>query len=209
MKTNCSQCNKEISVFPYLIRDLKNHFCSNDCFIIHRSLNNPATHLEVRSKMSKSAIKRGRLSYQDGRIFKDYFCKDCGSIITFNAALYGEGRCKKCAHKGVRNCNFGRAIILKNCSYNNHYFKSTWEANFAKWCDGSGIKWKYEPKAFNLGESTYRPDFYLPEFDCWIEIKGFWRKDAREKVNKFLKKYPEINFKLFEEKELQEYGVIK
>ena len=61
MKTNCSQCNKEINVFPYLIRNLKNHFCSKDCFILHRSLNNPATRLEVRSKMSKSAIKRGRL----------------------------------------------------------------------------------------------------------------------------------------------------
>ena len=95
-----------------------------------------------------------------------------------------------------------------NIYYKTINFRSSWEANFAKWCDGSGIKWEYEPKAFNLGNTTYRPDFYLPEFDCWIEIKGYWRKDAREKVNKFISLNPSINFKLFEKQELQEIGVI-
>jgi len=209
MFVNCSQCNKEIYRSPYRVRDLKNHFCSLSCFKAHRSLNNPATRLDVRFKMSNSAKKRGRQSNQDGRIFKNYFCKICGNSIGFHAALYGQGFCKKCANKGIRNCNFGKAILLKNCIYNNRYFKSTWEANFAKWCDGSGVKWRYEPKAFNLGESTYRPDFYLPEFDCWIEIKGYWRKDAKEKVNKFISLNPNINFKLFEKQDLLEYGVIK
>jgi len=51
------------------------------------------------------------------------------------------------------------------------------------------MKWKYEPKTFDLGNTTYTPDFYLTEFDCWIEIKGWFRIDAKRKIKKFKKLY--------------------
>jgi predicted nuclease of restriction endonuclease-like RecB superfamily len=59
--------------------------------------------------------------------------------------------------------------------------KSGWEEAFAKWCDRNKTKWLYESKTFNLGETTYTPDFYLSESDTYIEIKGFWRDDAKKK----------------------------
>lgn len=47
------------------------------------------------------------------------------------------------------------------------------EGVFAQDCDGAGIKWQYEPRRFRLSWCSYRPDFYLPEFDIWVEIKGY------------------------------------
>jgi hypothetical protein len=73
--------------------------------------------------------------------------------------------------------------------YNNILFRSSWEVGFVKWCDKNNIKFFYEPKAFDLGENKiYIPDFYLPEIDMWIEIKGWWRKKALNKVLLFKEK---------------------
>jgi hypothetical protein len=34
-----------------------------------------------------------------------------------------------------------------------------------------GIKWEYEQKIFKLAKTRYLPDFYLPQFDLWVECK--------------------------------------
>jgi hypothetical protein len=45
----------------------------------------------------------------------------------------------------------------------------------ARWCtffDEAGIKYCYEPQVHDLGSGIwYLPDFYLPQFDSFIEIK--------------------------------------
>jgi predicted nuclease of restriction endonuclease-like RecB superfamily len=86
--------------------------------------------------------------------------------------------------------------------------RSSWELNFAKWCDLSGIEWVYESKTFELGNTTYTPDFYLPEFDLWIEIKGYWRDDARIKFKKFKRLYKTINIEVFDKLILKRIGII-
>lgn len=36
-----------------------------------------------------------------------------------------------------------------------------------------GIKYEYEPEGYDLGNGLYYlPDFWLPEQDCWVEVKG-------------------------------------
>jgi len=47
------------------------------------------------------------------------------------------------------------------------------EGVFAKDCEANGITWIYEPRRFKLSWCTYTPDFYLPEFDIWVEVKGW------------------------------------
>lgn len=43
----------------------------------------------------------------------------------------------------------------------------------------------YEERHFNLGGLFYRPDFWLPKQNCWIEIKGISpSKDEREKARR-------------------------
>lgn len=211
VKINCSTCEKEITRYAYQIKNSKDSFCSKKCFKNHRSLHNPMHNKETKDKMlaSRKLMKR-----KSNSIYKNsYCCMDCAGHITFRTALYGMGTCKSCSNKGER-CNwFGKTVLIKFCKYKNIWFKSSWEANFAKWCDGSNIKWEYEPRAFllklNNKKTNYTPDFYLPEFDLWIEVKGYWRKDAFEKYQQFQKEYTNINIELFNKDKLQELSIIK
>jgi hypothetical protein len=51
-------------------------------------------------------------------------------------------------------------------------FRSRLEARWAVFFDSIGLKWEYEKEGFDLDGVYYLPDFYLPEWNCWIEIKG-------------------------------------
>lgn len=51
--------------------------------------------------------------------------------------------------------------------------RSKLEAKFAVFLDALKINWMYEPKSFVLSNGiTYIPDFYLPELNTWVEVKG-------------------------------------
>lgn len=57
--------------------------------------------------------------------------------------------------------------------YKGYRFRSRLEARWAVFFDAMGLRWEYEPEGFDLGEAGwYLPDFYLPEFNAWVEIKG-------------------------------------
>ena len=57
--------------------------------------------------------------------------------------------------------------------------RSLSEVLFAEQLDQFGVEWQYEPQRFFLGWTTYTPDFYLPAFNRWIEIKGFWEEGSK------------------------------
>lgn len=55
----------------------------------------------------------------------------------------------------------------------NMAFRSGWEVAYAEWLDRQGIRFQYEPETFNTPHGKYTPDFYLPDYDEWVEVKGF------------------------------------
>lgn len=58
--------------------------------------------------------------------------------------------------------------------YNGYYFRSRLEARWAVFFDALNIKYHYEPEGFLLHDgSYYLPDFYLDDFDLYVEIKPF------------------------------------
>lgn len=63
--------------------------------------------------------------------------------------------------------------------------RSQSEVLFALYLDQEGIDWEFEPKRFDLGWATYTPDFYLPGFGRWIEVKGAWNEVSRRKFDEF------------------------
>lgn len=75
-------------------------------------------------------------------------------------------------------------------------FYSTWEANMARVFNLVGLKWQFSPKIFDLGKHTYRPDFYLPDFDMFIEIKNFLGPYSLERDTLFRQKFPKIKLDL-------------
>lgn len=51
-------------------------------------------------------------------------------------------------------------------------FRSRLEARWAVFFDALGVPWEYEPEGFDLGPvGRYLPDFRLPNFGAWFEVK--------------------------------------
>ena len=75
------------------------------------------------------------------------------------------------------------------------YFRSSVEANIARYFNFIGAKWEYEPREFvfpiKRGIRSYRPDFYLPEEDVWVEAKGWLDRESMTRLRRFKKYYPE------------------
>jgi hypothetical protein len=56
--------------------------------------------------------------------------------------------------------------------YNGYLFRSRLEARWAVFFDTLGVPYEYEPEGFELGDGTrYLPDFWLPTWDAWVEVK--------------------------------------
>lgn len=71
--------------------------------------------------------------------------------------------------------------------YKGYKFRSRLEARWAVFFDAAGIKWEYEPQGFECEDGTrYLPDFYLPEYDWYAEVKAP-RSGAVEEVEKACK----------------------
>jgi hypothetical protein len=81
------------------------------------------------------------------------------------------------------------------------------ERQFARLLDFYQIEWEYEPRSFDLerdvaGNVTQRftPDFYLPQYDLFIEITTLSQKlvtKKNRKVRRLREQYPDIHCKIF------------
>jgi hypothetical protein len=74
-------------------------------------------------------------------------------------------------------------IAWRDCltEYNHHTFRSRLEARWAVFFDGMKIDWQYEPEGFELPSGErYLPDFYLPRFKWFVEIKPTIEVGLRE-----------------------------
>lgn len=72
--------------------------------------------------------------------------------------------------------------------YQGYKFRSRLEARWAVFFDAMGIKYQYEPEGFEFDGIRYLPDFYLPELNYFVEVKGMsdHLADDIERVQKFV-----------------------
>lgn len=67
--------------------------------------------------------------------------------------------------------------------YNGYKFRSRLEARWAIFFDAVGIKYEYEPEGIRLTTGDwYLPDFYLPQFHCYFEVKRIPKKFLRSEL---------------------------
>lgn len=70
--------------------------------------------------------------------------------------------------------------------YNGYRFRSRAEARWAVLLDTLKCKYIYEPEGFKLSDGTlYLPDFYLPDSDSFLEIKGVISPQDQHKIDQF------------------------
>jgi predicted nuclease of restriction endonuclease-like RecB superfamily len=77
--------------------------------------------------------------------------------------------------------------------YKDVILDSTWELTFVKRCDSMSIIWERKYVGFSYidihgNQRKYYPDFYLPEFEVWVEIKGYWTSEIKHKIESATKK---------------------
>ena len=80
------------------------------------------------------------------------------------------------------------------------------EAEIARLLDFYGLQWEYEPKTFPLehdevGRVTqaFTPDFYLPDYDLFLEITTIspaLMNRKNRKIRKLRERYPDVNIKM-------------
>lgn len=77
--------------------------------------------------------------------------------------------------------------------YNGYLFRSRLEARWAVFFDELNVEYKYEPEGFDLGNGVYYlPDFYLPDINAYVEIKGVMNEVDYHKIEQFAIKGNEI-----------------
>lgn len=140
-------------------------------------------------KHSPESIEKMKLNHADISGSKNYW---------YGKRLSIDHRRKLSLGKlGPKNPNFGKPPKHgKHEKYKGIWMRSSWEILYAKWLDRNNIKRLYEPKTFILSNITYTPDFYLPEIDEFIEIKGWWHPNTKKKFNLFRKLYTDIKIKI-------------
>jgi hypothetical protein len=75
------------------------------------------------------------------------------------------------------------------------------------------IRWEYEPTTFPIewdGKgnviASFSPDFYLPDFDTYIELTTMSQKlvtKKNRKVRRLRELYPDVNIKIFYQKDFR------
>jgi hypothetical protein len=90
------------------------------------------------------------------------------------------------------------------------------ERQFANLLDFYGVRWAYEPRTFVLDRHpdgrprwAFTPDFFLPDFDLYIELTTLrqslvTRKNA--KVRRLRELHPDINLKVLYARDYQHLG---
>ena len=100
-------------------------------------------------------------------------------------------------------------------------FAHSSEREFARLLDFYDVVWAYEPRAFPIawdetGDPTrqFRPDFYLPADDLYIEITTMNQKlvtKKNRKIRRLRELYPDVRCKIFYQRDfhnlLVKYGL--
>lgn len=128
---------------------------------------------------------------------------------------------KTCLRKyGVPFTHQNKEIALKAArSSNIANIKFHWKTNEELICQGgyeykavdylnkNNIDFKWQPKVFKMPNGkTYRPDLYLINENKWIEIKGYFRKDSKEKWDWFQSIM--LNSELWDKSKLKKMGIL-
>jgi hypothetical protein len=87
------------------------------------------------------------------------------------------------------------------------------EAALARLFDFYGIEWLYEPRTFPIvwnarGEAVqfFTPDFYLPEYDLFLELttaKPYLKTRKNRKMRLLRDHHPHVNVKLFTRRDIE------
>lgn len=125
-----------------------------------------------------------------------------------NRSMGPEARARLSERQSLANTG-GRCKWFK---INNVCVQGTWERDVALKMTQLGIKWERPKTNQDIWKYTddkgkvrsYCPDFYLPDADCWLEIKGHWWGDDKRKMEIVTHTYPQRRIVVLRETEIKQ-----
>lgn len=81
------------------------------------------------------------------------------------------------------------------------YLRSSYELYFAIGLERNEIKWEYE-RRIDLKEYIWHPDFYLPDYDMYVEVKGYLTDNSKQKMISFYNQFPDIKMLVMQYKDI-------
>src|SRR3990167_6210793 len=187
---------------------------------------------EFQRKIEETNFKKyGTLRATQSKEVKDKFKKTCMERFGVenpqqNKDIQNKTKntnLKKYGFENVSNCK--DISVKQSRSQNNSCILIHWKTNeeivcigsyekkVVEWLNENKIDYKWQSQIFEtpfkteLGNAkTYRTDLFLIKDDKWVEIKGYFRKDAEEKWDWFHKTY--LNSELWNKIKLKEKGIL-
>jgi hypothetical protein len=141
-------------------------------------------------KTTRSISEGNKLAYTNGKA-SSIMSKEAREALSIRQSTNNSGgKCKWYEVSGVR-------------------VQGTWERNLAIKLNEMGIEWhkvgascpKYFSYEMDGRTRRYTPDFYLPEHDLFLEVKGYWWGDDKRKMDIVQTTYPNVKFVIIEKEE--------
>jgi len=85
------------------------------------------------------------------------------------------------------------------------FYRSLYEAWFARCLKKHNIKFEYEPHSFFVDGKYYTPDFYIPDKELYVECKGLWKQISKTKLKKVSEYVSIILLPSYFQKKLRHY----
>lgn len=165
-------------------------------------VDNPQKSQTVRNKTTETFKKRHGVEfpYQS----KEFLEKSQNTCLE-RYGVSSPSRNLEIARKTARSSNRRTEII--HWKTNEIQYMIGWDPLVAVYFNKDKINYEHEMHKFTMPNGkVYIPDFYLPDKDIYIEVKGFFRKDAKEKWEWFHKEHP--NSELWDQKKLKELHIL-
>lgn len=192
----CPTCGKQ----NYRCRSEKhNVYCNNECWSVVR--NEKIWHKD-RKRVTKIVVNCPvcMVPFDTTEEYRQQHCSNACRLVSLHEN-----------NKGSKNGRFGKApeyYIFQpyiDRLGRMHRLRSTYEIAFIEqFLDPGELTWEYEPKTFAIDETTYTPDFWVEEFQAYLEVKGWFKPSFMKKWKAFEKLYSDVKLLVLDKKMLQE-----
>jgi hypothetical protein len=120
--------------------------------------------------------------------------------------LLSKARAKQLEELGTGGFKFIKHFSVQNINNETFFLRGTWELKVSEWLNERKILWvrkQYLVYNDNGVNRTYVPDFYLPVYDVYLEVKGFYSDKDKRKMQ-LLKEQTSYNIHVLHGKKVED-----
>ena len=186
----CNWCGETEEIYESQHEQFGNWYCSRDCYDEKQSETRKGKSLEELIGEEAAEYCKNKLS--EAMLKADYSGE--------NNPNYGNTYdVSDETRKKISEALKGREASKATWMYDDeleHFTRSEWEREFGRELKKRGIQYEYEGVEVDMGDGhVYRPDFYIPELECIVEVKGrIWNDDTYDKAENCMDQYPDYDY---------------